>query len=138
MRQAKPRHDAGAKAFGHDIGAFGQLLNNCTALGGFHVDGKALLAPVKGDGMGRHVAIGFPKRAHPITMQRFDLDHVGPILGHDLGRMGACDTGSEIQHPQVRKRFFISHVTSLFTKTPRPRDRDNTAPDPDTGLPSLR
>ena len=43
-----------------------------------------------------------------VAFGRFDLDHVGAHVGHDLRAVGAHDHGGEVDHPDTGER------TSMF------------------------
>jgi hypothetical protein len=104
----------------HDIGFGGQIAQQLLAFGLRHVDGDRLLAAIGGEVIGRIAArsirIGDEGRAPASRIVTFaglfDLDHLGPEIGEDLGGPGAG------QHPGKVEDADILERPSHFNSTP--------------------
>ncbi len=77
-----------------DVGAAHQLMSNRACFRRFQVQHDVAFAALR-----RLERVG--ERPHLIAAGRFDLDHIRAEIREDLGPVGCCEEGREIQYPDA-------------------------------------
>ncbi len=87
------------KIFDHDVGLRGQIKNQLTPLGFTQVHRQALLVAIGAEVVGGDAGLG---RRHPaagvVTLQAFDLPHLGAEVRQGHGRPGPGEDACQIQY----------------------------------------
>jgi hypothetical protein len=101
IRQAKPRHHAGAKTLQHHIGLARQFHGAGVVRRVLQVQHQAALAAVIGGAHDRHAITAMTQPARPVALRRFHLHHVGAVQRQHHAGMRAGDALAEIEYFQA-------------------------------------
>ena len=94
---AQPFHHPRPEVLHNDVAALRQAEHDLDPVGGRKIDGETAFTPIAVCVQPPDV-VG-PGHAGEFTADRFDLDHLGTLLGQDLGGQRAGHHLAEIEHP---------------------------------------
>jgi len=104
IAQAHPVHHAGAEVLHHRVGAGDQLAQQLPALGLLQVDDDAALVAVAGGEEAAVLVLGVvgavrAALAEEVAAGRLDLDHLGAMIGQQLGAERAGHGVAQVDNP---------------------------------------
>ncbi len=94
-------HRAGLEVLHQDVGARQEAQQHLATLLLAQVEGDAALVAVHADEVGGVVVVERrPPVAHLVALRRLDLDHVGAVVGEDLGAVRPAQHAGQVDHLQ--------------------------------------
>ena len=100
---AQARGDAGAEGLDHHIGPGHEFVEGKAAGLALQIQHDAALATMGIAEPGRNAGLLQADLAHRLATWRFDLDHVGAMVGHHHGQVRTRQEQRQVQHTHAFK-----------------------------------